>query len=227
MNKLARLAVSLQRAAAASGVAAQPQVGNCGPRAPKAAPCPGWARVAQSHRPLHDKERLRGLGARRPIGCRFGLVAPSSVDRMQRLPAEATRGAEGVPAGPCTRSRGPQPCTRGCPTLPQRCSLPADTASRRPLQVAAAWSAAKTFSAAHYATASGDQLADFLEHTTGPEREELEAKAKGIENPWHEAWCVRLWRAARLWEALPAAGRLGTARSIQYTGTSRHGQWQE
>ncbi|KAL6782207.1 COX4 [Auxenochlorella protothecoides x Auxenochlorella symbiontica] len=27
-----------------------------------------------------------------------------------------------------------------------------------------------------------------IEHATGPEREELEAKAKGVENPWHEAW---------------------------------------
>ena len=44
------------------------------------------------------------------------------------------------------------------------------------------------FSAAHYATTSGDELASYLEQTTGPEREELEARAKGIENPWHEAW---------------------------------------
>ena len=54
----------------------------------------------------------------------------------------------------------------------------------------AAWGAVKSFSAAHYATLTSDQLADALEHTTGPEREELEAKLKGIENPWHEAWCV-------------------------------------
>ena len=55
----------------------------------------------------------------------------------------------------------------------------------------AAWAAVKTgLSAAHYATLQGDQLTDFLEHTTGPEREELEAKAKGVENPWHEAWWV-------------------------------------
>jgi hypothetical protein len=54
----------------------------------------------------------------------------------------------------------------------------------------AAATAARSLSAAHYTTVSGGELADFLEQTTGPEREELEAKAKGIENPWHEAWWV-------------------------------------
>lgn len=39
-----------------------------------------------------------------------------------------------------------------------------------------------------FAAVSKDELADYLEQTTGPEREELEARAKGIENPWHEAW---------------------------------------
>lgn len=41
-----------------------------------------------------------------------------------------------------------------------------------------------------YATHSKEEVAEFLEQTTGPEREELEAKAHGIENPWHEAWCA-------------------------------------
>ncbi len=62
----------------------------------------------------------------------------------------------------------------------------------------------KSFSAAHYASVSGDQLADYLEQSTGPEREELEAKAKGIENPWHEAWCVA--RAPQLWCQLQGGG---------------------
>ncbi|KAL4425162.1 hypothetical protein ABPG75_009178 [Micractinium tetrahymenae] len=53
---------------------------------------------------------------------------------------------------------------------------------------AAATAAVRGLSAAHYANTSGDELASYLEQTTGPEREELEAKAKGIENPWHEAW---------------------------------------
>ncbi|PRW33809.1 mitochondrial cytochrome c oxidase subunit 13 kD [Chlorella sorokiniana] len=39
-----------------------------------------------------------------------------------------------------------------------------------------------------FAAVTKDELADYLEQTTGPERDELEAKAKGIENPWHEAW---------------------------------------
>jgi hypothetical protein len=49
----------------------------------------------------------------------------------------------------------------------------------------AAWNVAKAFG---YATHSKEELDDYLEQTTGPEREELEAKAAGIENPWHEAW---------------------------------------
>lgn len=61
---------------------------------------------------------------------------------------------------------------------------------------AAATAALRGASAAHYATTSGDELASFVEHTTGPEREELEAKAKGIENPWHEAWCANSWYLA-------------------------------
>lgn len=52
-------------------------------------------------------------------------------------------------------------------------------------QPQAAWAAVKSFG---FATDSKAELADYLEQTTGPEREELEAKAKGIENPWHEAW---------------------------------------
>lgn len=56
-----------------------------------------------------------------------------------------------------------------------------------PLPLQAAWNVAKVFG---YATTSKEELTDFLEQATGPEREELEAKAAGIENPWHEAWCV-------------------------------------
>ncbi|KAI7843485.1 hypothetical protein COHA_002961 [Chlorella ohadii] len=52
-----------------------------------------------------------------------------------------------------------------------------------PLAAGAALAAKRGFAAV-----SKDELADYLEQTTGPEREELEAKAKGIENPWHEAW---------------------------------------
>ncbi|KAI3435026.1 hypothetical protein D9Q98_003078 [Chlorella vulgaris] len=52
-------------------------------------------------------------------------------------------------------------------------------------QPQAAWNVAKAFG---YATHSKEELDDYLEQTTGPEREELEAKAAGIENPWHEAW---------------------------------------
>ena len=76
----------------------------------------------------------------------------------------------------------------------------------------AAWAAVKTgLSAAHYATLQGDQLTDFLEHTTGPEREELEAKAKGVENPWHEAWWVLqlLLPAGCCLVAGQAGGRVG------------------
>jgi hypothetical protein len=47
-----------------------------------------------------------------------------------------------------------------------------------------------------YATTSKEELTEFLEQSTGPEREELEAKAAGIENPWHEAWCAAAARAS-------------------------------
>lgn len=46
----------------------------------------------------------------------------------------------------------------------------------------AAWNALKTWKSG-FATS-----VDALENTTGAEREEIEAKLKGIENPWHEAW---------------------------------------
>lgn len=67
-----------------------------------------------------------------------------------------------------------------------------------------AWNALKSwapgFSAANYATATD---VDVLENTTGAERDEIEAKLKGIENPWHEAWCVVgwLWGREGRWRA--------------------------
>jgi hypothetical protein len=40
-----------------------------------------------------------------------------------------------------------------------------------------------------YATASVTETAALeLEHATGLERQELEAKLRGVEDPWHEAW---------------------------------------
>jgi hypothetical protein len=83
---------------------------------------------------------------------------------------------------------------------------PLKRASPRPSQLQAAWAAAKQ--AAGFATTSKDSLDDFLEQATGPEREELEAKAKGIENPWHEAWWVLLF-------LLPHLGLLAYARIDQ------------
>lgn len=46
----------------------------------------------------------------------------------------------------------------------------------------AAWSALKIWKSGF------SSAVDALENTTGAEREEIEAKLKGIENPWHEAW---------------------------------------
>ena len=64
---------------------------------------------------------------------------------------------------------------------------PRPPACRPAHRLQAAWNVAKAFG---YATHSKEEVAEFLEQTTGPEREELEAKAHGIENPWHEAWCA-------------------------------------
>eukprot|EP00887_Chlorella_sp_A99_P003390 scaffold7.g3390.t1 len=54
---------------------------------------------------------------------------------------------------------------------------------------AVSWAALKSwsskFSAASFATSTD---VDVVEHTTGAEREEIEANLKGVENPWHEAW---------------------------------------
>ena len=53
----------------------------------------------------------------------------------------------------------------------------------------------------------GSSAVDVLENTTGAEREELEAKLKGIENPWHEAWCVE--GRARQWQSAASGGAEG------------------
>lgn len=115
---------------------------------------------------------------------------------MNRLGRRALRvtaaGAPGVLDGPLF-GRAARPwrapwlpfeLERRAPHTRRPTSHPCAVAAPWPLQAAGAALAAKR----GFAAVSKDELADYLEQTTGPEREELEAKAKGIENPWHEAW---------------------------------------
>lgn len=80
----------------------------------------------------------------------------------------------------------------GCGQGRRTSSTPAPPRRRRLPRLPRAQAAGAAALAAKrgFAAANSEQLADFLEQTTGAEREELEAKAKGIENPWHEAWCA-------------------------------------
>ena len=192
MNKLARLAASLQRAATTSGVVGQPQVRR-GPITPAGARA-AWVVTAQPAAISREEVAWPRLGGALagPVRLTECLAASWSTHPVR---GGAARGALGGVRHP--QQRGLELRPRFPPWQALATALTASNLPPRPLRcpptLQAAWAAVKTgLSAAHYATLQGDQLTDFLEHTTGPEREELEAKAKGVENPWHEAWWVLL-----------------------------------